>query len=100
MHARRHVRDAPALVCHAATASGNGLEAMQKLTTACLLLAAAACARNGEADAPAATGAPDLAFESTSHDFGSLSAGTVAEHTFRFTNRGDTALELQQPRGS
>jgi hypothetical protein len=74
----------------------------KRTTLACLLFAATACdgKGSGEADESAATGVPDLVFDSTSHDFGTITAGAVAEHTFHFENRGDTALELQQPRGS
>lgn len=74
---------------------------MKELTTAaCLLIAAAACSETSQAEQAAVSGAPDLVFDTTSYDFGTVSAGAVAEHAFHFTNRGDTALELQQPKGS
>jgi len=39
-------------------------------------------------------------FESTSHDFGTITEGEVVEHTFSFTNTGDAPLVITNAKGS
>jgi len=50
--------------------------------------------------AGAAAAAPNIVFAETAHDFGQAKSGDVLEHTFRFTNRGEGDLLLEQPKGS
>ncbi len=41
-----------------------------------------------------------MAFAENSHDFGTINAGDVVEHTFTFTNTGETDLVISNARGS
>lgn len=41
-----------------------------------------------------------IKFEETTHDFGEINEGTVAKHTFQFTNSGDVPLVIKSARGS
>ena len=43
---------------------------------------------------------PELKFEQTEHDFGTINEGDVVEHTFKFTNTGDAPLIIQNAAGS
>ena len=47
-----------------------------------------------EASAPAGV-ATTVAFAETTHEFGTIAEGDVVEHTFTFTNTGDTPLIIQ-----
>lgn len=42
----------------------------------------------------------DIKFEKTEHDFGEISEGTLAKHTFNFTNTGKVPLIIKDARGS
>ena len=37
---------------------------------------------------------PEISFEETEHDFGTIDQGTAVEHTFKFTNTGDAPLVI------
>lgn len=37
---------------------------------------------------------PEISFEETEHDFGTIDQGTNVEHTFTFTNTGDAPLVI------
>lgn len=37
---------------------------------------------------------PEITFEETEHDFGTIDQGTAVEHTFKFTNTGDAPLVI------
>jgi hypothetical protein len=41
-----------------------------------------------------------IKFNETTHDFGEINEGTVAKHTFQFTNNGDVPLVIKSARGS
>lgn len=41
-----------------------------------------------------------IKFEETEFDFGEISEGTLAKHTFNFTNTGDVPLVIKNARGS
>lgn len=41
-----------------------------------------------------------IKFNETTHDFGEINEGTVAKHTFQFTNSGDVPLVIKSARGS
>ncbi|EAY28858.1 DUF1573 domain-containing protein [Microscilla marina] len=41
-----------------------------------------------------------IKFEKMTHDFGEITEGTVAKHTFTFTNSGDVPLVVKSARGS
>lgn len=41
-----------------------------------------------------------IKFNETTHDFGEINEGTVAKHTFQFTNTGDVPLVIKSARGS
>ena len=56
-------------------------------------------ASNGASSASAA-GTPKFEFEETTHDFGTITEGEIAEHTFRFTNTGDAPLVIQSTSAS
>ncbi|MEC8459130.1 MAG: DUF1573 domain-containing protein [Bacteroidota bacterium] len=43
---------------------------------------------------------PSIAFEADFHDFGEISEGTVAEHVFTFTNKGEGPLIISNAQGS
>lgn len=45
-------------------------------------------------------GNPAFSFTETSHDFGTIDEGFVAEHVFTFTNTGDAPLIINNARGS
>ncbi len=47
-------------------------------------------------DGPIAT----VAFAETTHEFGTIDEGDVVEHTFTFTNTGDTPLIIQDAKAS
>lgn len=42
----------------------------------------------------------DIKFEKTEHDFGEIAEGTLAKHTFNFTNTGKVPLIIKDARGS
>lgn len=44
--------------------------------------------------------APSVAFDEKEHDFGTIKAGTVATHEFRFTNNGKSPLVIRKVRTS
>ncbi|HAS43963.1 MAG TPA: hypothetical protein DCS93_26030 [Microscillaceae bacterium] len=50
---------------------------------------------NKEAEAMA-----QIKFEQTNHDFGDIAEGTLAKHTFKFTNTGKVPLIIKDARGS
>ena len=37
---------------------------------------------------------PEISFEETEHDFGTIDQGTAVEHTFKFTNTGNAPLVI------
>lgn len=37
---------------------------------------------------------PEISFEETEHDFGTIDQGTAVEHTFKFTNTGEAPLVI------
>ena len=37
---------------------------------------------------------PEISFEKTEHDFGTIDQGTAVEHTFKFTNTGNAPLVI------
>lgn len=39
---------------------------------------------------------PAIVFKAETHDFGTVTAGDVIEHTFDFTNAGDKELIIQK----
>lgn len=41
-----------------------------------------------------------MSFEETTHEFGTINEGDVVEHTFAFTNTGDTPLIIQDARAT
>lgn len=51
-------------------------------------------------DANAAAGTPIFAFAEEKFDFGNIDEGTVAKHTFEFTNTGDAPLIIYNAQGS
>lgn len=51
-------------------------------------------------DVNAASGTATFQFEEERHDFGDIAEGTVAKHTFKFTNTGDTPLIIYNAQGS
>ena len=51
-------------------------------------------------DANAASGTPVFQFAEEKHDFGDIAEGTVAKHTFEFTNTGDSPLIIYNSQGS
>jgi len=52
------------------------------------------------ADAQAETGTASFAFNEDNWDFGDITDGTVAKHTFTFTNTGDAPLIIYNAQGS
>jgi len=52
------------------------------------------------ADAQAETGTASFAFTEDNWDFGDITDGTVAKHTFTFTNTGDAPLIIYNAQGS
>jgi len=60
---------------------------------------------SGSADATAAgaeaqAGTPAFSFTEEKWDFGTIDEGTVAKHTFEFTNTGDAPLIIHNAQGS
>ena len=54
-----------------------------------------------EEPAAAANGpATTIAFAKTTHEFGTITEGDIVEHTFTFTNTGNTPLIIQDARAS
>jgi hypothetical protein len=51
-------------------------------------------------DVNAASGTATFQFEEERHDFGDIAEGTVAKHTFEFTNTGDAPLIIYNAQGS
>jgi hypothetical protein len=51
-------------------------------------------------DVNAASGTATFQFEEERHDFGDIAEGTVAKHTFKFTNTGDSPLIIYNAQGS
>ena len=51
-------------------------------------------------DVNAASGTATFQFEEERHDFGDIAEGTVAKHTFKFTNTGDAPLIIYNAQGS
>ena len=51
-------------------------------------------------NANAASGTPVFAFTEEKFDFGNIDEGTVAKHTFEFTNTGDAPLIIYNAQGS
>ncbi|MBW2961813.1 DUF1573 domain-containing protein [Mesonia aestuariivivens] len=47
-----------------------------------------------------AEGTAKMTFEEEMHDFGTINEGDVVEHTFKFTNDGDSPLVITQAKGS
>ncbi len=45
-------------------------------------------------------GLPQFEFEEMNHDFGTITEGEIAEHTFTFTNTGDAPLVIQSTSAS
>ena len=43
---------------------------------------------------------PVFAFDGIEHDFGTINEGDVVEHTFKFTNNGESPLIIQNATGS
>lgn len=55
---------------------------------------------SAEASSENAAGAPKFEFEETTHDFGTITEGEVAEHVFTFTNVGEAPLVIQSTSAS
>ncbi|MAN26688.1 MULTISPECIES: DUF1573 domain-containing protein [Mesonia] len=47
-----------------------------------------------------AEGTPEMKFEEEMYDFGTINEGDVVEHTFKFTNTGDSPLVISNAKGS
>jgi hypothetical protein len=42
----------------------------------------------------AQTGGPSIVFDSPTKDFGKITEGEVIKHVFKFTNKGNSTLEI------
>lgn len=53
-------------------------------------------------ETPAAPAGPatTISFEETTHEFGTINEGDIVEHTFAFTNTGDSPLIIQDARAT
>jgi hypothetical protein len=47
-----------------------------------------------------ANGSPEMSFDQTTHEFGTIAQGVVVEHTFKFSNKGTTPLIISSANGS
>ena len=46
------------------------------------------------------SGSPEMSFDGTVHEFGSIAQGVVVEHTFKFSNTGSSPLIISSANGS
>ena len=60
----------------------------------------AAFEENTAAASESTSGTPKFEFKETTHDFGSITEGEIAEHVFTFTNTGDAPLVIQNTSAS
>lgn len=65
-----------------------------------LMIASSILIQAQQANAVATTNGPQITFEKTTHDYGTMFTGANGEYEFVFTNTGNEPLILSQPRSS
>jgi len=65
-----------------------------------LMIAGSMLIQAQQANAVASPNGPQITFEKTTHDYGTIFTGSNGEYEFVFTNTGNEPLILSQPRSS